>query len=74
MYNIFIFLGSPYDWPGTVVRELGQTITKYATKKNHKIKNLFTILVSGKFSSNLYVKSTCFAEIMALNECLGSGM
>jgi len=31
-------------------------------------------LVSGKFSTKLYVKSTCFAEIMALNECLRSGM
>jgi len=31
-------------------------------------------MVSGKFSTNLYVKSTCFAEIMALNECLRSGM
>ena len=70
-YKIFIFLGSPYDWPGTVVRELGQTINKYAIKK---IKNLYRILVSGKFSTNLFVKSTHFAEIMALNECLRSGM
>jgi len=31
-------------------------------------------LVIVKFSTNLYVKSTCFAEIMALNECLISGM
>ena len=28
---------------------------------------------SGKFSTNLYVKSTYFAECMALNECLRSG-
>ena len=26
-------------------------------------------MVSVKFSTNLYVKRTCFAEIMALNEC-----
>jgi len=32
-YKIFIFLGSPYDWPGTIVREVGQTINKYAIKK-----------------------------------------
>ena len=57
------FLGSPYDWPGTVVRELGQTINKYVMKKNDKIKNLYRILVSGKFSTNLYVKSTCFAKL-----------
>jgi len=25
-------------------------------------------LVSGKFSTNLYLKGTCFAEIMAWNE------
>jgi len=56
------------------VRELGQTINKYAIKKIDKIKNLYRILVSGKFSTNLYAKSTCFAEIMALNECLRSGM
>ena len=68
------FWGSPYDWPGTVVRELGQTINKYAIKKIDKIKYLYRILVSGKFSTNLYVKSTCFAEIMALNECLRSAM
>ena len=73
-YKIFIFLGSPYDWPGTVVRELGQTNNKYAIKKIDKMKNLNRILVSGKFSTNLYVKSTCFAEIMALNECLRSRM
>ena len=61
-------------WPGTVVRELGQTINKYAIKKIDKIKNLYRILVSGKCSTYLYVKSTCFAEIMALNECLRRGM
>ena len=72
-YKILVFLGSPYDWPGTVVRELGQTINQYAIKKIDK-KNLYIILVSGKFSTNLYVKSTRFAEIMALNECLRSGM
>ena len=38
--------------------------------KMDKIKNLYRILVSGKFSTNLNVKSTCFAEIMALNEYL----
>jgi len=54
-----IFLGSSYDWPGTVVRELGQTINKYAIKKIDKIKYLYRILVSGKFSTNVYVKSTC---------------
>jgi len=32
------------------------------------------ILVRGKFSTNLYVKRTCFAGIMALNECLRIGM
>ena len=69
-----MFLGSPYDWPGTVVPEQGQTIKQYAIKKIDKIKNLYRILVSGKFSTNVYVKSTCFAEIMALNECLRSGM
>ena len=73
-YKIFIFLGSPYDWPGTVEHELGQTINKYAIMKIDKIKNLYRILVSGKFSTNLYVKGTCFAEIMAFNECLRSGM
>ena len=73
-YKILIVLGSPYDWPGTVVRELGQTINKYAIKKMDKVKNLYRILVSGKFCTNLYVKSTCFAEIVALNECLRSGM
>jgi len=47
----------------------------YAIKKIDKIKNLYRILVSGKFSTNLYVKGTVwFAEIMALNECLRSGM
>ena len=56
------------------MRELGQTINKYAIKKIDKIKNLYRILVSGKFSTNLYAKSTCFAEIMALNESLRSGM
>jgi len=54
--------------------ELVQTINKYAIKKIDKIKNRYIILVSGKFSTNLYVKSICFAEIMALNECLRSGM
>jgi len=73
LQNIY-FLGSPYDWPGTVVPELGQTINKYAIKKIDNIKNLYRILVSDKFSTNLYVKGTCFAEIMALNECLRSGM
>jgi len=47
---------SPYDQPGTVVGELGQTINKYAIKKIEKVKNLYRILVSGKFSTNLYVK------------------
>jgi len=46
----------------------------YAIKKIDKIKNIYIIFVSGKFSTNLYVKSTWFAEIMALNECLRSGM
>ena len=32
------------------------------------------MFVSGKCSTNLYVKRTCFAEIMALNESLISGM
>ena len=68
------FRKSLYDWPGTVVSELGQTINKYAIKKIDKINNLYRILVSGKFSTNLYVTGTCFAEIMALNECLRSGM
>ena len=45
-----------------------------AIKKIDKIKNLYRILVSGKLSTNLCVKSKCFAEIMALNECLRSGM
>ena len=70
LQNIY-YLGSPYDWPGTVVREI---INKYAIKKIDNIKNLYRILVSGKFSTNLYVKSTCFAEIMTLTECLRSGM
>ena len=65
VFTKYLFLGSPYDWPGTVVPELGKTINKYAIKKIDKIKNLYGILVSGKFSTNLYVKSTCFAEIMA---------
>jgi len=73
-YKIFIFSGSPYDWPGTVVRELGQTNNNCAIKKIDKIKNHCRMLVSGKFSTNLYVKGTCFAEIMAFNECLRSGM
>ena len=57
----------PYDWPGTVVRELGQTINKYTMKKVDEIKNIDRILVSSKLSTNLYVKSTFFATIMALN-------
>ena len=73
MQNIY-FLGRPYDWPGTVVRELGQTINKYAIKNIDKTKNLYRILVSDKFSTNLYVKRTSVAEIMALNECLRGGM
>ena len=73
-FTKYLFLGSPYDWPETVVRELGQTINMYAIKKIDKIESLYRILVSGKFSPNLYVKSACFAEIMALNECLRSGM
>jgi len=74
VFTKYLFLGSPYDWPGTVVRELGQNINKIAIKKINKIKNLYRILVSGSFSTNQYVKSTCFAEIMALNECLRSEM
>jgi len=42
--------------------------------KTDKIKHLYRILVSVQFSTKLYVKSTCFAETMALNECLRSGM
>ena len=74
VFTKYLFLGSPYDWPGTVLGELGQTINKYLIKKIDKIKNHYRILVSGKFSTNLYVKSTCSAESMALNECLRSGM
>ena len=73
LQNIY-FLGSPYDWPGTVVSGLGQTINKYAIKKSDKMKNLYRILVSGKISTSLYVKSTWCAEILALNEFLRSGM
>ena len=56
-----------------VERELGQTINNYAIKTIDKIKNLHRTLVSGKFPTNLCVKSTYFAEIMALNECFKSG-
>jgi len=35
-YKIFIFVGSPYDWPGTVVRELGQVCYK-ENQQNEKV-------------------------------------
>ena len=42
-YQTFSLWGNPYGWPGIVVRELGQIISKYVIKKLDKIKNFWNI-------------------------------
>ena len=63
------FWGSPYGWP---VRELVQIISRYVIKKLDKIFFLILDLFYGKLSTNVYIISTCFAEIMASNGSLSS--
>jgi len=43
-------------------------------KKKEKYKILFSILVSGKLSTNVYEINTCFAEIAAPNWSFSSDM
>jgi len=51
-----------------------QTFRQVINKLDKIKKENFEILFSGKLFTNVYVISTCFAEIMASNESLSSGM